>query len=90
MKIFDDKIYIELLSKATEKLRQHDKTYKSDFFLAFEFVCQIEHISEFTSLVNELKKLIPLLAEENIHSHQNIELYKYLMMTLEIIKPIHD
>lgn len=90
MKKYDNNIYNELLSNANQKLIHQDKTYKSDIIQAFHFVSQFIQNPELNTLVDEINEIIQILSEENIHSHQNIELYKHLVMNLEIIKPIQD
>tara|TARA_B100000508_G_scaffold17413_1_gene11755 strand:+ start:166 stop:432 length:267 start_codon:yes stop_codon:yes gene_type:complete len=88
MKKFNEETYQELIKEASEKLKISDSNYKVRFKEAFEYLCLFIEDDVKIPLVEELKIQIPKLSTEDIHSKQNLELFKDLNGSLQILKPL--
>ena len=88
MEKFSKEKYQNLINGVTKKVQNQDKSYKEEFQKTFQYLSQFVNEDVKLPIVQELKSKIPELSAENINSKQNLELFKELTMTLEMLKPI--
>ncbi len=86
MEEFNIEIFRDYLYKSTEKLKVKDSSYVDDIYNACSYWSKFFLDSEVNrNLIFEIEKKISLLSLSNLHSKQNLELFKDLSMSLELL-----